>query len=117
MGRGRRAAALAAVVVATGGRAPLPRSAGVQGCLRGVALPAYTCYDVATAAVAVDARIALYDVDPATLAPDMASLTATLAEGARIVVVAPLYGVPVDWDAIEQCVRTFGAVAVEDAAQ
>jgi len=45
----------------------------------------------------------------------MASLTATLAEGARIVVVAPLYGVPVDWDAIEQCVRTFGAVAVEDA--
>src|SRR5439155_883687 len=82
-----------------------------------VALPAYACYDVATAAVAVNARIALYDVHPATLAPDLASLTATLAEGARIVVVAPLYGMPVDWDAIEQCVAAFGALAIEDAAQ
>lgn len=82
-----------------------------------VALPAYSCYDVATAAVAANARIALYDVDPATLAPDLASLAAALALGARAVVVAPLYGMPVDWDAIEQCVRAFGAVAVEDAAQ
>ncbi len=82
-----------------------------------VALPAYACYDVATAAVAVNARIALYDVHPATLAPDLASLTATLAEGARIVVVAPLYGMPVDWDAVEQCVAEFGALAIEDAAQ
>jgi len=82
-----------------------------------VALPAYACYDVATAAVAVNARIALYDMNPATLAPDLASLTATLAEGARVVVVAPLYGMPVDWDAIEQCVSGFGALAVEDAAQ
>ncbi len=82
-----------------------------------VALPAYACYDVATAAVAANARIALYDVNPATLAPDLASLTTTLAAGARIVVVAPLYGMPVDWDAIEQCVGKVGAVAVEDAAQ
>jgi perosamine synthetase len=82
-----------------------------------IALPAYACYDVATAAVAVNGRIALYDVNPVTLAPDLASLTATLAEGARIVVVAPLYGMPVDWDAIEQCVATFGALAIEDAAQ
>lgn len=82
-----------------------------------VALPAYGCYDVATAAVAANARIALYDVNPGTLAPDMASLAAALALGARAVVVAPLYGMPVDWEAIEQCARTFGAVAVEDAAQ
>lgn len=82
-----------------------------------VALPAYGCYDIATAAVAANARIALYDVNPATLAPDLASVTATLAEGAGVIVVAPLYGIPVDWDAIEQCVRAFGALAVEDAAQ
>lgn len=82
-----------------------------------VALPAYGCYDIATAAVAANAKIALYDVDPSTLAPDLASVTATLAEGAGVIVVAPLYGIPVDWDAIEQCVRTFGALAVEDAAQ
>ncbi|HZC77977.1 MAG TPA: DegT/DnrJ/EryC1/StrS family aminotransferase, partial [Ktedonobacterales bacterium] len=82
-----------------------------------VAIPAYACYDVATAAVAANARIALYDLNPATLAPDLASLTATLKEGARIVVVAPLYGMPVDWDAIERCVDGFGALAIEDAAQ
>ena len=82
-----------------------------------VALPAYGCYDIATAAVAANAKIALYDVNPSTLAPDLASVTATLAEGAGVIVVAPLYGIPVDWDAIEQCVRAFGALAVEDAAQ
>ena len=82
-----------------------------------VALPAYTCYDVATAAVAVNARVALYDVNPATLGPDLASLMSALAEGARIVVVAPLYGMPVDWDAIERCVEGCGALAIEDAAQ
>lgn len=82
-----------------------------------VALPAYTCYDMAAAAVGAGATVALYDLDPAPLAPDLDSLTATLAEGARIVVVAPLYGVPVDWEAIERCVAPFGAIAIEDAAQ
>lgn len=82
-----------------------------------VALPAYGCYDIATAAVAANARIALYDVNPSTLAPDLASVTATLAEGAGVIVVAPLYGIPVDWEAIEQCAKAFGALAVEDAAQ
>jgi dTDP-4-amino-4,6-dideoxygalactose transaminase len=109
-----------AVLVGSGTQAltlALRAAATTPGGPQVVALPAYACYDVATAAVAVNARIALYDVDPATLAPDLASLTATLAEGARIVVVAPLYGMPVDWDAIEQCVAAFGALAIEDAAQ
>jgi len=56
-------------------------------------------------------------VNPSTLAPDLASVTATLAEGAGVIVVAPLYGIPVDWEAIEQCAKAFGALAVEDAAQ
>src|SRR5207244_6487942 len=43
--------------------------------------------------------------------------TGTRAEGARVIVVAPLFGVPIDWDAIEQCLRGFGALAIEDAAQ
>jgi dTDP-4-amino-4,6-dideoxygalactose transaminase len=104
--------ALRAAAPAQDGRGP-----GGPGGPGIVALPAYSCYDVATAAVAANARIALYDVNPGTLAPDMASLAAALALGARAVVVAPLYGMPVDWEAIEQCARTFGAVAVEDAAQ
>jgi len=82
-----------------------------------VALPAFTCFDVASAAVAAGARITLYDVDPATLAPDLDSLTLTLSGGARIVVAAPLYGMPIAWEALEACTAAFGAVIIEDAAQ
>ena len=82
-----------------------------------VALPAFTCFDVAAAAVGAGARIALYDLDPATLAPDLDSLALTLAGGARIVVAAPLYGIPIDWEALEACTAPFGAVIIEDAAQ
>jgi len=93
------------------------RAVSIVGERCAVALPAFSCFDVATAAVGAGVRVALYDVDPSTLAPDLDSLTGTLAEGAQIVVVAPLYGIPVDWDAIEQCVGAFGAVAIEDAGQ
>src|SRR6266545_4725787 len=108
---------LAGRLARRGARAQPARRAAAPGGPCVVALPAYSCYDVAAAAVGAGVRIALYDVDPATLAPDLDSVTATLAEGARIVVVAPLCGVPVDWEAIEHCVAGFGALAVEDAAQ
>ncbi|HVA56504.1 MAG TPA: DegT/DnrJ/EryC1/StrS family aminotransferase [Gemmatimonadaceae bacterium] len=84
---------------------------------RTVALPAYTCYDVATAAVASGLRITFYDLDPGTLAPDLDSLDQALAAGADVVVVAPLFGVPVTWDAIRTRVERAGGVLVEDAAQ
>jgi len=82
-----------------------------------VALPAFTCYDVATAAAGAGARVVLYDIDPETLGPDMESFERALREGARTVVVAPLYGVPVDWKAVEAVSSGYGAVLVEDAAQ
>ncbi len=82
-----------------------------------VALPAYCCFDVATAAVGAGARIMLYDVDPHTLAPDLESFEAAMSCGASAVVVAPLYGVPVDWAALEACAARFGALLIEDAAQ
>ena len=87
------------------------------GTRRIVALPAFTCYDVATAAVGADADVALYDIDPETLAPEPASLEAALKSGAGVVVVSPLYGIPVDWDAIEALARPYGALVIEDAAQ
>jgi dTDP-4-amino-4,6-dideoxygalactose transaminase len=82
-----------------------------------VALPAYSCFDVATAAVGAGARIMLYDIDPDTLAPDMTSFEATMSSGANVAVVAPLAGVPVDWNAIEACASRHGAMVIEDAAQ
>ena len=87
----------------------------VEGAV--VALPAFTCFDVAAAAVGARARVRLYDIDPTTLAPDLASLERILARGIRIAVIAPLYGFPVDWDALSALLARFGAIAVEDAAQ
>lgn len=82
-----------------------------------VALPAFSCYDVATAAVGSGASVLFYDVEPRTLAPDRASLDGVLARGAGAIVVAPLYGFPVDWDGIHRAAAPSGAVVVEDAAQ
>jgi dTDP-4-amino-4,6-dideoxygalactose transaminase len=82
-----------------------------------VALPAFTCFDVAAAAVGERARITFYDIDPNTLSPDVASLRRALERGARVVVIAPLYGFPVDWDAVAEAIAQHGAIAVEDAAQ
>lgn len=82
-----------------------------------VALPAFTCFDVAAAAVARRATIELFDVEPATLVPDLDSLARVLERGARVVVISPLYGLPVDWEAIDALLTRFGATAIEDAAQ
>jgi hypothetical protein len=82
-----------------------------------VALPAFTCFDVGAAAVGARARLRCYDIDPETLTPDLASLQRVLERGTRIVVISPLYGYPVDWDAISALLERYGAIAVEDAAQ
>ena len=82
-----------------------------------IALPAYCCYDVATAAIGADAPFFLYDLDPGTLSPDLASLRLALEGGAGTVVVAHLYGVPMDFAAVEALAAEFGALIVEDAAQ
>lgn len=82
-----------------------------------VALPAYSCFDVATAAVGARCPVLFYDVDPATLGPDPDSLEGALARGARVVVVAPLFGIPVDWGGLEPSLQRWDPVIVEDAAQ
>jgi perosamine synthetase len=84
---------------------------------RPVALPAYSCYDLASAALAADTAVTLYDVDPRTLAPDLASLESVLQAGAGTVIAAPLYGIPVDWDSLTALARSHGALVINDAAQ
>ena len=79
------------------------------------ALPAFSCYDLATAVDAAGVPFVLYDVDPQTLGPEPASLQRAMAFGAGTVVVAHLYGVPVDVATVEQQIGD--AVVVEDAAQ
>jgi perosamine synthetase len=93
------------------------RLAMQQTAVDHVALPAFSCYDVAAAAAATAGRLSFYDIDPETLGPDLDSLERALRAGATIVVVAPLYGMPVDWHAVERCCVRHGAFAIEDAAQ
>jgi perosamine synthetase len=82
-----------------------------------VALPAYGCYDLATAVDASGAPCMLYDLDPGTLGPDWDSLDAALRAGAKAVVAVHLFGVPVDLPAIITRAAAHGAVVIEDAAQ
>jgi perosamine synthetase len=82
-----------------------------------IALPAFSCYDVATAADGAGTPFLLYDLDPATLSPDLASLRRAFESGARTVVVAHLYGVPADLGAVQALGAEFGAIVIEDAAQ
>jgi len=82
-----------------------------------VAIPAFSCFDVASAAIGADALVSLYDLDPDTLSPDLESLERVLRAGARVVIVAPLYGIPVDWSAIMDLTSQYQAVVIEDAAQ
>lgn len=80
-----------------------------------LALPAYGCYDIATAGA--NLPVVLYDVDPATLAPDLDSLRRATAGGASAILVAHLYGVPVDLAPLRAIASAAGALLIEDAAQ
>ncbi len=82
-----------------------------------IAPPAYCCYDVATAAVGAGCKIALYDIDPETLTPNLDSLRRVFISGGSVAVIAPLYGVPIPWEPLEALAAEYGATLIEDAAQ
>lgn len=84
---------------------------------RVVALPGYSCFDLVTAAVAADAGVRFYDVDPLSLAPDIDSVRRVLREGVSAVVAANLYGYPLDWGTLEAVTDAAGVPLIEDAAQ
>ena len=90
----------------------------LTACLRErpgpVALPAYACYDLATALVGAGGRCVFYDLDPATLAPAPESLAQAVEAGAGVVVIVHLYGFPVDIAALRLPPRV---LVVDDAAQ
>lgn len=82
-----------------------------------VLLPAYTCYEVGTAAIGASVRVGLYDVDPGTLEPDWSSVRAAAHRAPSALVVAPLHGAPVDWEAARAAADETGSLLVADAAQ
>lgn len=82
-----------------------------------VAMPAYGCIDLSAAAAQADVRLRLYDLDPATLAPDLDALRAALVRGVDAMVVAPLFGFPADLIAVRALADAHGVALIEDAAQ
>jgi hypothetical protein len=82
-----------------------------------VAMPAYGCFDLASAAVFAGVRVRLYDLDPVTLSADLDSLRRTLDRGASAVVAVHLYGYPANVNGIRELAAGYGASVIEDAAQ
>ena len=82
-----------------------------------VALPAFGCPDLAAAAVRASVRVRLYDLDPATLSPDLDAVRAAISRGVDAIVVAHFYGYPADMRGVEECAAAAGLTVIEDAAQ
>ncbi len=91
-----------------------------------MALPAYSCFDLVTAAAGAHVPVMFYDIDPISLAPDMTSLAAGLRPEGQgrtkykppvAVVAGNLYGFPLDWTELRSATHGAGALLIEDAAQ
>lgn len=82
-----------------------------------VALPAFACPDIATAAQAVRARVVLYDLEPNSLEPRLESIEACIQFGASIVVVCHFFGTIVDVSKVVAVCAAHDVAVVEDAAQ
>lgn len=82
-----------------------------------VALPAYSCFDLVSAAVGAGVDVRFYDLDPNTLSPDLDTLGGVLRKGVTAVIAGSLHGYPVDWDAVSRACSKYGVILIEDAAQ
>lgn len=82
-----------------------------------VAYPAYACTDLTTAAIGAGVHVRLYDVDPATLSPDLGSVHGVIKRGVDAIVVAHLYGYPADVIGVRMLADEHGIPVIEDAAQ
>ena len=82
-----------------------------------VAIPAFCCFDIATACDGAGVDAILYDVDPETLAPSLDSIAGAIRSGARTILVVHLYGIPAPIRPILEVAAESGVVVIEDAAQ
>jgi hypothetical protein len=82
-----------------------------------VALPAFGCFDLATAARGARVPVAFYDLDPNTLTPDLTDLEDRLRGGVSVLVVASLYGYAPPMAELRRLCDAYGVHLVEDIAQ
>jgi perosamine synthetase len=82
-----------------------------------VLIPGYTCYSVAASVANAGLKIRLYDLDPATFAPEIKSLEESLGKNTLAVLVQHLFGIPIQLDDIKDLSSRMGVWLIEDAAQ
>lgn len=82
-----------------------------------VGLPAWGCFDLATAMEGARAKVALYDLDAETLSADEGSYSRALESGLDSLVLVHSYGFPADLDRLQAIAAGSGALIIEDAAQ
>lgn len=83
-----------------------------------IGLPAFSCFDLATALVGAGRRVAFYDLDPETLAPEPESFRSVVERSdVHTVVVAPLFGHQPNWAEIRSWTQAEDVLLIEDAAQ
>lgn len=109
------------VFFATSGRAGLSASLRAMHTLcpqrDEVLLPAFTSFSVPSAVVNAGLKVGLYDLDPRTLAPDLASLEKAISRKTLCVVACHLFGYPLDLHVLRELCRVHGAALLDDAAQ
>jgi len=108
------------VLLASSGRTALCaalQAFGAASARSVVVVPAYTCYEVAAAAVRAGLRVRLCDVDPETLDLEPDALRRALRDDVLAVVVAGLYGLPARVPLARKAAESAGARVVDDAAQ
>ena len=82
-----------------------------------VAFPGYACIDLTAAAVRGGCHVRLYDLDPATMSPDLDSLSRAIDRGVDAVVVVHLYGYAADVPGVKRLTQQRHVPLIEDAAQ
>jgi perosamine synthetase len=82
-----------------------------------VLLPGYTCYSVAASVARAGLKVNVYDLDPATLNPDMDSFKKAFNSRTLAVIVQHLFGVPSRFSDIMDLAKETGVPVIEDAAQ
>jgi hypothetical protein len=82
-----------------------------------VAYPGYACIDLTAAALGAGVHVRLYDIDPATLSPDLDSVRGVMRRGVDAIVVGHLYGYPGDMIGVRNLAAEHGIPVIEDAAQ
>jgi len=82
-----------------------------------VLIPAFTSYSVPSAVVNAGLKVALYDLEPATLSPDRLSLAAAINDKTLGIVVCHLFGYPADLDSVLKLAEQHRIPVIDDAAQ